>query len=102
MYEIGRVFRNEGVSTKHSPEFSLVEFYEAYSNLEDIMRVVEDLFRFVAEEVFGSTLVHVRPEQHPGEEDELEEEIVLDFGPPWQRVDLLDAIRTHSGVTRED
>lgn len=57
VYEIGRVFRNEGVSNRHNPEFSLLEFYEAYTNLEGMMRRVEEMFRFVALDVYGSALV---------------------------------------------
>ena len=59
VYEIGRVFRNEGVSNRHNPEFSLLEFYEAYANLEDIMRLVEEMFAFVAIDVFGSPVVRI-------------------------------------------
>ena len=59
VYEIGRVFRNEGVSNRHNPEFSLLEFYEAYANLEDIMDRVEGCFRQVAEDVFGTACVPV-------------------------------------------
>lgn len=57
VYEIGRVFRNEGVSNRHNPEFTLLEWYEAYANLEDMMAMVEDLFRHVAEEIFGTTRI---------------------------------------------
>ncbi len=85
VYEIGRVFRNEGVSNRHNPEFTLLEFYEAYSNLEDMMEVVENLFKYVAQEVYGTT------ERHG-----------LDFGKPWHRVDLLTAIEEASGLTAED
>jgi len=92
VYEIGRVFRNEGVSNRHSPEFSLLEFYEAYSNLEDIMLLVEEMFKYVALEVFGSTEVHVRSE------NEEEADVVLDFGKPWKRVSLLEEIEKLAGV----
>jgi lysyl-tRNA synthetase class 2 len=85
VYEIGRVFRNEGVSNRHNPEFSMCEFYEAYTNLEGMMQRTEDLFRFVALEVFGSTQV--------GE---------LDFGPAWERIDLLEAIHKYSGIAPEE
>lgn len=86
VYEIGRVFRNEGVSNRHNPEFTLLEFYEAYSNLEDIMKVVEDMFRAVALEVFGSTVVRSG-------------EVEIDFGPDWRRVDLLQALEDLAGVS---
>jgi lysyl-tRNA synthetase class 2 len=101
VYEIGRVFRNEGVSNRHNPEFSLLEFYEAYINLEDVMVIVEELFKFVALDVFGSTSVHVKPLQHAAEGDE-EPEVVLDFGKPWARVDLLSEIEKLSGISRDE
>lgn len=98
VYEIGRVFRNEGVSQRHNPEFTLLEFYEAYVDLEAMMERVEDCFRFVAEAVFGSTKVPVSAETAalPGYPSE------LDFGKPWKRVDLLDEIERHTGLTRTD
>jgi lysyl-tRNA synthetase class 2 len=102
VYEIGRVFRNEGVSNRHNPEFSLLEFYEAYINLEDVMVIVEDLFKFVALEVFETTEVQVKPVVHSESEEELEPEVVLDFSKPWARVDLLEEIEKLSGVTRDE
>jgi lysyl-tRNA synthetase class 2 len=85
VYEIGRVFRNEGVSNRHNPEFTLLEFYEAYSNLEDMMAVVEDCFKHVAEEVFETTSLNG-----------------LEFGKPWKRVDLLTEIEKATGLTADD
>jgi lysyl-tRNA synthetase class 2 len=85
VYEIGRVFRNEGVSNRHNPEFTMCEFYEAYTNLEGMMQRTEDLFRHVALEVFGTTKV--------GD---------LDFGPPWRRVDLLAEIKLLAGIEPEE
>lgn len=108
VYEIGRVFRNEGVSNRHSPEFTMLEWYEAYANLEDTMVRVEEIFKFVAETVFGSTVVRMKKAPKEGEvEDENVEgltpdEIVLDFGKPWARVDLLQAIEERTGITAED
>jgi lysyl-tRNA synthetase class 2 len=63
VYEIGRVFRNEGVSNRHSPEFTMLEFYEAYANLEDMMVRVEEVFRHVAMEVYGSPVVRIELEE---------------------------------------
>lgn len=101
VYEIGRVFRNEGVSNRHNPEFTLLEFYEAYANLEDMMRIVEEMFRAVAMDVFGATRVSISRKEgqidddsHPG--------IELDFGQPWQRVDLMGAIEQHTGLQMAD
>jgi len=108
VYEIGRVFRNEGVSNRHNPEFTLLEFYEAYADLEVMMQRVEDLFRTVATEVFGSPLARIKRESQEGDiVSEVvaafsEDEAVLDFGKPWRRVDLLSAIEEHSGLTAED
>lgn len=89
VYEIGRVFRNEGISTRHNPEFTMLELYQAYANLEDIMNLVEELFRHVAERVFGTTVF----EMHG---------VRVDFAQPWRRVRLMDAIREHTGLTESD
>jgi lysyl-tRNA synthetase class 2 len=97
VYEIGRVFRNEGVSNRHNPEFTLLEFYEAYVNLEDMMRRVEDCFRFVAQEVFGTTQIEVGPDPIKVEEPGVKPD-VIDFGRPWHRIHLLEAIEALSGV----
>lgn len=121
VYEIGRVFRNEGVSNRHNPEFSLLEFYEAYINMEDVMGIIEDLFRFVAMEVFGSTLVTVRETRHSEEVEEeqrggaetglsasefrLEEAdraTILDFSKPWKRVSLLEEIENLAGIGKAE
>lgn len=89
VYEIGRVFRNEGLSNRHNPEFTLLEFYEAYANLEDMMVRVEECFKFVAQKVYGTTVVETL--KGP-----------VDFGKPWRRVDLLSEIEVLSGVTAEE
>jgi len=99
VYEIGRVFRNEGVSNRHNPEFSLLEFYEAYVNLEDVMQIVEDLFKFVALEVFGTTEVRVKPSPQASETEDVEPDVVLDFSKPWKRIDLLSEIERLCGIT---
>ena len=93
VFEIGRVFRNEGVSNRHNPEFTLLEFYEAYSGLEDMMQRVEQLFRHVALEVFGGYEVHVKSET---------EEYKLDFSDDWRRVDLMEEIEKLSGISQND
>lgn len=89
VYEIGRVFRNEGVSNRHNPEFSLLEFYAAYADMNDIMVLVENLFRTVALEVFGTTEVTVAGD-------------TIDFAQPWRRVNLLQEIESRSGVKKEE
>lgn len=105
VYEIGRVFRNEGVSNRHNPEFTLLEWYEAYANLEDTMVRVEELFRTVAEEVFGSTVVRIGgdPTGHdvrpwPDPESHGVDVLEIDFAKPWRRLDLLSAIQSESGI----
>jgi lysyl-tRNA synthetase class 2 len=92
VYEIGRVFRNEGVSNRHNPEFTLLEFYEAYTDLEGMMQRVEECFKYVCKRVYGSAIV-IPP---------VEQGLVLDFNKPWKRVDLLDEISRLSGLARED
>lgn len=94
VYEIGRVFRNEGVSNRHNPEFTLLEFYEAYANLEDMMVRVEDLFRSVCHDVFGTQTVQVKAADGQTH--------TLDFSKPWRRVDLLEEIERHAGVRPDE
>ena len=97
VYEIGRVFRNEGVSNRHNPEFTLLEFYEAYANLEDMMARVEECFKAVALDVFGKvTVIPPHDEKNP------DAPMILDFGKPWKRVDLLREIERHTGLTADD
>lgn len=86
VFEIGRVFRNEGVSNRHNPEFTLLEWYEAYSNLEDVMRTVEELFSFVSQSLSSPTPLAQS----------------IDFTKPWRRVDLLSEIERLSGLSTED
>jgi lysyl-tRNA synthetase class 2 len=89
VFELGRVFRNEGVSNRHSPEFTMIEWYEAYVNLEDTQKRLEDCFAAVVRQVFGGTVVEIEGHQ-------------VDFGNPWQRVDLLEAIHEKSGVAPDE
>jgi len=97
VFEIGRVFRNEGVSNRHSPEFTMLEFYEAYADLEQMMARVEELFARVAQDVFGTTEVELtKGGEHTGEP------ILVDFAQPWQRVDLLYEIEKATGLTAAD
>jgi lysyl-tRNA synthetase class 2 len=101
VYEIGRVFRNENVSDRHNPEFTLLEFYEAYVNLEDMMTRVEELCRYVALKVYGTTKVNlVLSDDVP--EGEEPKTIEVDFAEPWRRVDLISEICALSGLSPED
>jgi lysyl-tRNA synthetase class 2 len=88
VYEIGRVFRNEGVSTKHNPEYTLLEAYQAYADYHDIMRLVEEMVAYVAREALGSTSVKYGDSQ-------------IDLTPPWPRLTLREAILEHSGIDFE-
>ena len=88
VYEIGRVFRNEGIDQDHNPEFTLLESYQAYADYNDIMEMVEQMVSTIAIEVNGSTKVII------GED-------VIDFAPPWQRVSLREELEKRSGVDLE-
>jgi len=85
VYEIGRVFRNEGVSTRHNPEFTMIELYEAYADYQDIMTLTENVIAHVAKEVLGTTTV-----QYGDYEVNLE--------PQWARLHMVDAIKEHTGA----
>jgi lysyl-tRNA synthetase class 2 len=89
VYEIGRVFRNEGVSVEHNPEFTLLECYQAYADYHDVMRLVEEMFAYVAKEVLANTKL-ARNGQ------------TMDLGLPWQRLYLRQAIKDRSGIDFED
>lgn len=85
VYEIGRVFRNEGMDTKHNPEFTLLELYEAYTDYEHIMNLTEDLYRHVAQAVLGTGVV-----EYDG--------ATLDFSKPFARISMVDAVKKYAGV----
>lgn len=85
VYELGRVFRNEGIDQDHNPEFTLLESYEAYADYMDVLRMVEELVSTVALKTTGSTVV-----EYKGSE--------IDLKPPWKRISLLDAVKAKSGI----
>ncbi|MFC4389338.1 lysine--tRNA ligase [Gracilibacillus marinus] len=85
VYEIGRVFRNEGVSTRHNPEFTMIELYEAYADYNDIMELVENMVAHIAREVIGTTTI-------PYGEHE------VNLEPKWTRLHMVDAVKEHTGV----
>jgi len=88
VYEIGRVFRNEGIDQDHNPEFTLLESYEAYADYNDVMDMVEQMVSIIATEVNGSTKVTIGDD-------------VIDFAPPWQRVSLREELEKRSGIDLE-
>jgi lysyl-tRNA synthetase class 2 len=85
VYEIGRIFRNEGISTKHNPEFTSIELYQAYADYHDIMRLTEDMVFNIAREVLGTSTITYQGH-------------IVDLTPPWPRIRLLDAIEQKCGV----
>jgi lysyl-tRNA synthetase class 2 len=89
VYEIGRVFRNEGISTRHNPEFTMVEIYQAYADYNDMMKLVEDMICYIAREVADKTEVKF------GEQ-------LINLEPPWQRIYLREAIKERCGIDFED
>ncbi|CAH0320056.1 lysine--tRNA ligase [Priestia megaterium] len=85
VYEIGRVFRNEGVSTRHNPEFTMIELYEAYADYKDIMALTENLIAHIAQEVLGTTKIQYGDQE-------------VDLTPEWTRLHMVDAIKQYTGV----
>lgn len=85
VYEIGRVFRNEGVDTRHNPEFTLMELYQAYTDYYGMMDLTENMYRYVAQEVLGTTLVPYGDE-------------MIDLGKPFERLTMVDAVKKYAGV----
>jgi lysyl-tRNA synthetase, class II len=85
VYEIGRVYRNEGISTRHNPEFTMIELYEAYADYKDIMRLTENVIAHIAQDVLGTTKIKY------GEYD-------VDLNPAWRRVSMVDAVKEVVGV----
>ena len=85
VYEIGRVFRNEGLDTRHNPEFTLMELYQAYTDYYGMMDLTENMFRHVAQEVLGTTTIVYNG-------------VEMDLGKPFERITMLDAVKKYSGV----
>lgn len=89
VYEIGRVFRNEGISTRHNPEFTLLELYQAYADVEDMMEITEGMVENACESVLGTKTVKYGEHQ-------------LDFTTPWPRMTMLDAVKKYTGIDFEN
>ena len=85
VYEIGRVFRNEGVDTRHNPEFTLMELYQAYTDYNGMMDLTENLYRHVAQEVLGTTVITYNG-------------VEMDLGKPFERITMVDAVKKYAGV----
>ena len=85
VYEIGRVFRNEGLDTRHNPEFTLMELYQAYTDYHGMMDLTENMYRFVAQEVLGTTQIVYKG-------------IPMDLGKPFERITMVDAVKKYAGV----
>ena len=85
VYEIGRVFRNEGLDTRHNPEFTLMDLYQAYTDYHGMMDLTENLYRFVAQEVLGTTVITYKG-------------IEMDLGKPFERITMVDAVKKYAGV----
>jgi lysyl-tRNA synthetase class 2 len=88
VYEIGRVFRNEGISTRHNPEFTMLESYEAYADYNDVMKMVEEMISYISSQVVGSTRIDFGGNS-------------IDFSPPWSRITLREAIQKSCGIDFE-
>ena len=85
VYDMGKNFRNEGMSVRHNPEFTMIELYEAYSDYNDMMEIMENLAAYVCEKVNGTTKV-----MYQGTE--------IDFKPPWRRITMVDAVKEYAGI----
>ena len=85
VYEIGRVFRNEGLDTRHNPEFTLMELYQAYTDYHGMMDLTENLYRYVAQEVLGTTKIVYKG-------------VEMDLGKPFERITMIDAVKKYAGV----
>ncbi|TKB47417.1 lysine--tRNA ligase [Thalassotalea mangrovi] len=93
VFEINRNFRNEGLSTRHNPEFTMIEFYQAYATYEDLMNITEEMLRTLAQDVMGTTVIRNTVKNGEGE---VVEEKFYDFGKPFVRLSMMDAIMTHA------
>lgn len=85
VYEIGRVFRNEGVDTRHNPEFTLMELYQAFTDYHGMMELTENMYRFLAQEVCGTTEIKYGDK-------------VIDFGKPFEKMSMIDAVKKYAGI----
>lgn len=85
VYEMGKMFRNEGISIKHNPEYTAIELYQAYADSDDMMEITENMVAYIAEQLYGTTKIN-----YQGTE--------IDFKPPWARIPMADLVKEHTGV----
>ena len=85
VYEMGRIFRNEGMSVKHNPEFTMIELYQAYADYNDIMNLTEDMIATVTKDVLGTTKIEYQGQP-------------VDLTPPWDRMTMIEAVKKYTGV----
>ena len=85
VYEMGKMFRNEGIDTRHNPEFTNIELYQAYTDYEEMMRITENMFAYVAKEVLGSTKINYQGTD-------------IDLTPPWRRITMAEAVKEYGGI----
>ena len=85
VFEIGRVFRNEGVDTRHNPEFTLMELYQAYTDYEGMMELTESMYRYLAEKVCGSAVITYNG-------------IEIDLSKPFERITMIDAVKKYANI----
>lgn len=91
VFEIGRVFRNEGIDATHNPEFTMVECYAAYWDYKEVMRFTEGLYEFLAKELFGTTKIGIRKDRQGNEHE-------IDLKTPWARMTMIESIRKYAGI----
>lgn len=89
VYEVGRIFRNEGMDRSHNPEFTTVEMYQAYSDYIDMMNLIEDMYRTITKQVCGTTLISYQG-------------VEIDMGKPWERLTMVEAVKKYAGVDYND
>ena len=85
VYELGRIFRNEGISTKHNPEFTSVEIYQAFSNYVDMMDLTEELIKNIVADTCGSLVINYQDKE-------------INFSKPWSRISMKDIVKLHTGI----
>ena len=102
VFEFARVFRNEGISTKHNPEYTLLELYQAYGDYNDMMALTEQMVATTAEKVCGSVVLPYTRKVLQDDGTSKEETVEIDYSPPWRRIEYVDALEEYAGVRADD